>query len=539
MKKHFLFILLLVLILPAVWALLQSGFFPTHDADWMLIRLTAFHQSLRDGQFPVRWSQRLNHGYGYPIFNFIYPLPFYLGEIVYLASGSFIFSFKLLFALGLIGSAVTMYLWISRRFSPLAGLVAGVIYLYTPYRFVDTYVRGSIGEAVGFIFPPLIFLAIDLLPKKPKLAIILGSTAAAATLLSHNTFFVFVALAFVYGLITLQRKYLASLALTFLLAMLLTAYFWLPALAELKHVSLSQIQVTQISDHLANLRQLFVPAWGYGAVGGVSGFSRQLGLANIGVVIIATFYLLRKKLKPVREFWFFVITFLAVSILIHNISLPLWNQLPAATFLQHPWRLLALTAFASGALAGAVAYKIKPKIISLALATAAVLLTLPYARPQDSRQASDDFFATNEATTAIWNEYLPIWVTQPPSERAATRWEIVNGQAEINSFQETNNFKTFSSDAVTPTTAKLASIYYPGWQVAVNGKPTPIRYQEFGGMIAFDIPPGNSTVKIFWSETPLRKIANSLSLITFISLATFALWQVLERKRGSHSRSNG
>ena len=89
MKKLLVIILLVLLTLPAITALIRPGFFPSHDGEWMVIRLSAFHQSLRDGQFPVRWSSRLNHGFGYPVLNFLYPLPFYIGELFYLISGSF------------------------------------------------------------------------------------------------------------------------------------------------------------------------------------------------------------------------------------------------------------------------------------------------------------------------------------------------------------------------------------------------------------------------------------------------------------------
>ena len=53
-----------------LWPLFYRGFFVTDDGDWMIIRLSAFYQSLAEGQFPVRFLGRLYHNYGYPVANF-------------------------------------------------------------------------------------------------------------------------------------------------------------------------------------------------------------------------------------------------------------------------------------------------------------------------------------------------------------------------------------------------------------------------------------------------------------------------------------
>mgnify|MGYP001558299250 FL=1 len=65
--------LLLILTIPVILPLLHGGFFQSDDGEWMVIRFSAFHQALRDGQFPVRWLGRLNQEYGYPVANFLYP----------------------------------------------------------------------------------------------------------------------------------------------------------------------------------------------------------------------------------------------------------------------------------------------------------------------------------------------------------------------------------------------------------------------------------------------------------------------------------
>ncbi len=225
-KKILKIILVLLLVSPVVLPLLQPGFFVSDDGDWMVIRLSAFHETLKTGQFPVRFLERLNHGYGYPVTNFLYPLPFYLGELIHLFGFGFVDSIKILFAASFFLGAVFMYFY--------AGPIAAVVYTYFPYRLFDVYKRGSLGEAVAFIFLPLIFYLFD------RKKIVLAALATAGLITSHNV----IALIFLPVIFFYSR----SLKLV-LLALLLSAWFWLPALYDLQFTKASTIAVSDFNQY--------------------------------------------------------------------------------------------------------------------------------------------------------------------------------------------------------------------------------------------------------------------------------------------------
>lgn len=511
MKKALIVCLVLILTLPAVVALFQPGFFPSHDGEWMVIRLSAFHQALREGQFPVRWSIRLNHGFGYPVFNFLYPLPFYFGELFYLLSGSFTQAIKLVFIGSFFASALTMFYWLRQKFSFWPALVGSLVYIYTPYRFVDTYVRGSIGESLGFVFIPLMFYALDLIPKKPKTGIILGAFAVAATILSHNVFIIFVILAAIYGILSLPHRYLKHLTLIFLLGAALSAYFWVPALTELKYVYASKLTVANPVDHLVTLRQLLLPAWGYGPSSPVdpASMSFQVGLVNWIIIFLSLVFFRR---------YLFLITSLVAIFLMHRSAAPIWSIVPGISVIQFPWRLLSLTTFTTSVLA---AYLFKKPIFALILGFSAILLTVNYARPQVRTFWSDDYYATNEDTTTVKGEYLPLWVKDPPQQRIPDRAVFVLGQGNITDFKETNSDIHFRVESVQkePTAVvKVNQLYYPGWHVTVNGQPVVVDTTD-NGVMAFTISKGKpSSVLIKWQEPPLRQTANYISLLTLLIL---------------------
>ncbi len=152
-KQLWPYIIIFCFLAPLIYLTLRPGFWVSDDGGWMVIRLSAFHQTLRTGQFPVRFLYNLNRGYGYPVTDFLYPLPFYFGEIIHLLGFGFVDSVKIVFAASFIFGAYFMYRY--------AGLVAAIVYTFLPYRIFDVYSRGTLGEAVAFVFLPLIFYLID------------------------------------------------------------------------------------------------------------------------------------------------------------------------------------------------------------------------------------------------------------------------------------------------------------------------------------------------------------------------------------------
>src|SRR6185312_6859828 len=85
--------------IPLLLPYLHTGYFPTHDGEWAVVRLGDMYREIKDLQFPARYSGNLNFGYGYPLFEFAYPLPYYLGIVIHLFHIDFVNSMKLLFAL--------------------------------------------------------------------------------------------------------------------------------------------------------------------------------------------------------------------------------------------------------------------------------------------------------------------------------------------------------------------------------------------------------------------------------------------------------
>ena len=176
----------------------KTGFIPTHDGEYHLIRFWQFDRNIRGGNLFPRWAPDLDYGFGVPIFSFFYPFPNYPAEFFHLLGSSFISSFKLSLAVAFILSGVFFYLWLRDIFGSWPALVAAAFYLFAPYHFLDVYVRGSIGEVWALVWLPAVLWALE------KKSFVLIALFFSLLILSHNI----LALIFTPSLLT----YIAFLA---------------------------------------------------------------------------------------------------------------------------------------------------------------------------------------------------------------------------------------------------------------------------------------------------------------------------------------
>src|SRR3989344_5614396 len=129
MSKLTTWFFVLVLTIPLLIPLMKAGYPVTHDGLWAVVRQAEMHRELKDGQFPPRWSDYLNHGYGYPLFTFTYPLPYYAGTFLKLINIGLVESVKILFVLSVFISAFFMYKLGSILRDKTSGLFAALYYL--------------------------------------------------------------------------------------------------------------------------------------------------------------------------------------------------------------------------------------------------------------------------------------------------------------------------------------------------------------------------------------------------------------------------
>ncbi len=311
----------------------------------------------------------------------------------------------------------------------------------------------------------------------------------------------------------------------------ISAFFWIPALAEKKLVALSVIPIDNILLYFVNPLQLIYSPWAYGS----NSISYQLGIVQLVILVCVLFILILKKhakVTDIQKGLSIGILFLTILyiLLLFPFTIFLWKTVPLMSDITYPWTLLAPIGFLIALLSGRVFLTFSNKIFWIVVAIIAIGYSVQFAHPKNYVDRGDGYYLTNDATTTSSDEYMPIWVKDKPQQRVYTEFVLPNGKGSIT--QPVSTSKLFSATVSVPTNLPLRinTIYYPGWQIKVDNNIAKISYANPQGLMTIMVPKGTHTVQGIFKETTLRLITDIISLITFIVVIGMILLALFQEK---------
>jgi hypothetical protein len=556
------------------------------DSPFLLWRTQQMALNLHAGIFPVRWMPDAAYGYGYPFFNYYSVLPYYLAALLNVVGLDILTAIKLTQTLGFIAAAFAMYGWTRRHFSRASAWLAATTYTFAAFHLVNVYTRGdSLSEFYAFVFYPLILWGMDrTFERRDKRSIVALALAFGGLLMTHNlSAFIFAPFVLLYIIIqtsnlqspisNLQSRIsnLWPCALGLTLGLALSAWCWIPQLGETSYVQLGE-QTTGYFNYSNHFRgvNLVQPTLAFDYdVGTTTPFamsSAQAALAAIGVVAIAARAIRRRRLDRLPTFT--LIGLVISTWLITPLSKPVWDHAPFWPLLQFPWRYLSAQAvFTALATAQIFFHEGTPTILcasscpswshsvgagvcGLLLAFTALANLHPdrlYISPADvttERLQLYEMFTANIGTT-IRYEWLPSQVVP----RLYTSDALIEPGKPIDAVALEGDAKAARSTAAPtrqewhvtagPSGATMAFpiLWWPGWQARVDGKPAPIRPATSSGRIVLDVASGEHTVVLSLGRTPLRAMAETMSLIAAIVIPVTWL-RNLYRKGAKATKAN-
>lgn len=550
MKKTAILLFILFLSFWTIRPLFSNGFFPMHD-DAQVARVIVMANALSHGQFPVRMVSDLGYGYGYPLFNFYGPLPYYVGGIIHLTGIDVLSATKIMIGLGVVVGSISIFLLSSSIFGVFGGLFSAILLTYFPYRAVQVYVRGAIGELWATSFLPLVLLGILLAVQKNKkmFGILIAGFSLAAVILSHTVFgyltagFV-AALGFASILISMRKHQEAARSFgiaclsMFFLGLGLTAFFWLPALLEMPYTNVSKVigQTADYKDHYVCLSQLWDSPWGFGgsAPGCLDGMSFKLGKFQIGIVLFSLFFwlVLRKKEKRVN-FLMTGMTLLGIGFLflMLPISQPLWSFIPYASFIQYPWRFLGPFGICLSLLSGYVCYKRTPVmniVCIILLGGGVVFINAKLFTPQYLYSRPAAAFETREElrfrASKVSDEYLPKGIAIPVQASGIVGDRVTgNESVQVTKISETEVYGKYEIQVFQTQTLLLYMAFFPGWHFYINGNE--VKPNIVAGQPSVIVLSGKNTLEMRFTNTPVRSVGNWITIITCLGLFGLFVWK--------------
>ncbi|MGC9467078.1 MAG: hypothetical protein ACP5HS_00670 [Anaerolineae bacterium] len=573
------------------------------DSPFLLQRTVAMADNLRHGALPPRWMDHAAYDLGYPFFNHYAALPYYVSGGLMLLGVNVLSAIQSTQTLGFILAAVTMGLWAGEVFTkPSARLLAVAAYTFAPFHLVNVYVRGdSMSEFYAFVWYPLILWALHRIAEHPRPGrILMGALSYGALILTHNvSAMIFSPFAILYGLAMIMTRppapiegddaichvessrtrtdarshwhALAAIGAALVGGIILTAWFWMPALLETKYAQLGPAFTEgyfHYSNHFRGV-DLVQPklAFDYSVARTVTSAGPfSMGLVQAALALLGSLTLAVGLLKAPgsgssrtkRHGIVLLLELLLATVMITPISKPLWDHLPLLALTQFPWRFLSIQAFFAAIVTGAIAepelwaHSVPPRTarrISGLCATAGIALLIASAlwglHPErlliDEEDVSRENLLlyetfTGNIGTTIRHEYLPrdvvprLYISEAvvDGEGSVIAEDAAQLHAERLRRGPTQQMWHVTLNTDRPVAVAFPLNWWPGWQATSDTESVDTYPIVGSGRLALDLPPGEHTVELRLRATPLQRGA---AIISFAGATVLTLWTVLAQRR--------
>lgn len=501
----------------------------THDGPMHIARIPAYLKALTGGQILPRWAGTLNYGYGMPLFNFYYHLPYLLGSLLVAIGFNLAWSFKIMLLLSFVFSGAFMYLFSYAFFKDRnKALVSTILYQFAPFHLVDIVVRGDIGESLAMTFLPLVlYFLVRIFESDYAHRYIIGAGIATALLiLSHSAigliYFSVVVLFMLFFAPNNTKRIQGGIGLG--IGLLLTSFFWIPVLFERKYTYGDFFMKDMYKTHFAPVWNFFIPNFTNNPALQNGGVDVSFGLMQTVAIFMGTWLLIKKKIqKNVRLLIIFVLilTFGALFVMISP-SAFLWEHVSILRAFQFPWRFLTITIFSLSFLGGAVLIKkTSPKLLLVAIITMAILSTIVYWRPPlGFDQIDENYYWNYPLDTTFFGETNVIWSAGPAGSYPKAPVELIGGKGTILDVVKLETKHTYTVMADTQVQILDNTQYYPGWRVFSDNTKVPIEFQDQNhrGLISFHLPTGTHHIIVSFGETPVRTAADGITIVVIIGI---------------------
>jgi hypothetical protein len=533
---------LLVPVVQLVMGVRMIGYHRAHDGAFALSGLVQFRSELLAGDFFPRWSVAGNSGLGSPTFFYYPPLAYYIASLLNVALPAFpaatiIGLTQILFRAG---AMLACFVWLRRRTTADAAMIASALYGLMPYvAIVNPQMRLAFSECAASMLVPLAFLAVDVgrgdfLRTVGWVAVtICGLAFVNLPTTVHTGGLIVVYAAFSSTAWRDGLRFAVTAGLGVGLGLGLAACNLFPALGLLDAIpgSTSFWGPNFQPDFGSN----FDPENNFlmtsNAIRQLHGRSAGL-LLDLGLLVPTVLVLVfGRYIVRARSSWALVATFVVSVFLTTSPSEPVWAVLTPLRTVEFPWRFLLPISLLSAA-SVAIALPASPTLLyrlaiaaGLSLATAALAYGILLGDHMSPGSARTQQALSSPAANAVF--YIPI-------EAAAHGW--------LDFAEQSDDFRT-RSDSLVPACVKRSAdgdrltfsidgcsgptvvpqFYFPGWAAQANESSLSVAPDPASGLVSVDIPPGTRRVVLRRQTLGIERAGLAVSVLFLCGWAAIML----------------
>lgn len=559
----------LVIALLAAGDLATPGFYAGHDNLLNVHRLVSLEGCLAEGRWLCVWAPDMGAGMGIPLFQYYPPLPTYLGAGLRLAGASLTGAVQASAAGALLVLAAGAFALARSLWGTAGGLWTAALAVTSPYVALDVYVRGALNETWGLaLLPWLLLAARDRARRGGAAAGLALAAAGTALVITHPLVCLAASPLYATWLVLHGRDRTAAvrLAAPHAVALLASAFYWLPALLERDAVHrgalVGRYAWNRWSNNLLSLPELVTGTgpWDYGpfrSEGGMSVFVGGIALCAAALAV-ATWWRDRldrgarapegsdagadrgageRRLVPGLA-----LATAASLLLATTASSALWSVLPPLAYLQFPWRFLGPASLGLALVAGAalvpVARRLGPAValaLALGATAAATAWNLRYHHAEVQAVVDDHVLAAPLQLARMRHglyDYLPAAVDPeaipetPPSVRPPAAVALPRDSARVRAVARGSHRLALVVESREGTLLRIQRHRFPHWRVRIDGEPVPlVEYDDPRGRLHVRVPAGRHEVTATLEATPPRIAGRALSLLGIAAALALAGWE--------------
>jgi len=518
----------------------------TNASENYVYRSADYAAALQEGRLYPRWSANAFSGYGAPIPHYYPPAPGYIPALIQvLFSGDPIIAVRIVYIISLSMAGAMVYVFVTRRVDATAGVLAGTLYIYSPYvGLTAPHILGDLPAVMAFALVPMLLWSVDrlLTRNRPLDVMLIALTTSALYLTSFRaaiiaTLLAAILIAWHWRTVNPKTPWLLILA-SYGLGVGIASFYWIPALLELDTVNwLPALIPSTFSLSLAGLltpvRQIDVGAMvqapqftlgiagvGFAVAGAISviRFGQTSGFQRLFLGIGVSLTALTLVLFP-REIW--LLGTIALCAAIGSSTVIRWRE-----YLPPQWRRIFL-----------------PCLLILIWILSSPVWLPP--RVSESFGSADEKAQVQHEQQGYGIAVLPpndpvpstVAANLPPNRFLLDSYQSGNinkiepGQFTSNAQAGLLNHHTHSDSfqirANTPINLDILTAYFPGWRAAVADRPVPLVRNPDTGLMYADIPALSSgELTIVLDSTPIRTAAwiiswNMLFIVLVITWGRF------------------
>lgn len=555
-------LLILLILAPVAISFTEPGFPWGHDTPPHLSNLFRFDRALWQGQLPVRWAEGIQPGAGQPLFNFYQVGFYYFVELLHASGLTLSAAFKTApVALWWIG-ALFAWRWLL-PFGREAAVAGSLTYALSPYVIIDVFVRAAYPEFAAIVSLVGLLWVSDGFLRTGRAGYLAAIAGLAALLLISHLPACLIGAPLLLGQVLLrsraERSWRARLPWLVAFGALgfgLASFYVMPALWELDLVSMHRLTSGGV-----DFRNNFVPAstwiprvrfeWNYFGTlptGADDLMPLQVSIVQGAAMAVALVWLVagRRRNTPLAAAsliaWLLVIAY--ALFMMHGASQPVWEQVDALAVVQFPWRFFLLISIAGAGLTAALVSTMRSRSVRVAsvVVIVAVQMSLYYPVLRSGTVVERVNMNIDDPQAMAHSDRPPRTFEEPGYDPAGTSPDLtvtsawaVSGEARVTVLANSDANIALQTDAREAVALRFNIPAFPGWRLTVDEAPAAASLTS-NGYMQVAVPPGTHVVRARFENTPVRLIANTVSLLS-AGAVPLLIWRLRRRPVVRNSRS--